>query len=145
VTIFHVVRLCSDAIGREICLESRRGVQKVAPFAEAGQMIEGFRARSRTDDCANFGIGLRTRYSCCYRYRRRSDPFLIPRVSKLPGGVLRRSPLKEHSDAQVFSSLADMAFISMSLVSSSFAGEPSKQSGMWRLNRHGRSRRSIRT
>ena len=43
----HVIRLYSDAIGREIFLERHRIVQKLAPFlrakllfAEAGQVIE---------------------------------------------------------------------------------------------------------
>ena len=43
----HVIRLYSDAIGREIYLERHRIVQKLAPFlrakllfAEAGQVIE---------------------------------------------------------------------------------------------------------
>jgi hypothetical protein len=43
----HVIRLYSDAIGREIYLERHRIVQKLAPFlqtkllfARAGQMIE---------------------------------------------------------------------------------------------------------
>jgi len=43
----HVIRLYSDAIGREIFLERHRIVQRLAPslraklsFAEAGQMIE---------------------------------------------------------------------------------------------------------
>jgi hypothetical protein len=45
----HIIRLYSDAIGREIYLERHRIVQKLAPFlraklpfAEAGQMIELF-------------------------------------------------------------------------------------------------------
>lgn len=43
----HIIRLYSDAIGREIYLERHRIVQKLAPFlraklsfAEAGQVIE---------------------------------------------------------------------------------------------------------
>jgi hypothetical protein len=39
--------------------------------------------------------------------------------------------------------LTVMAFIPMSLVSSSLAGEPSNHSGMRRLNRHARSRRGF--
>jgi hypothetical protein len=67
----HVIRLYSDAIGREIYFERHRIVQKLALPAgkivacRGGQVTELLPCEvGRLDDCANFGIGPRTGNSC---------------------------------------------------------------------------------
>jgi hypothetical protein len=72
VTPFMVIRLYSDAIGREIWLERHRIVQKLAPFlqaklsfAESGQVIELLSCD--VEDCRPCELWDRAqnRYSCC--------------------------------------------------------------------------------